>query len=225
VRAALLAAAVLLLAPAPATAAGSGVLEGRVVGVVDGDTLDLLVDGAELRVRVAAIDTPERGQPFASRARQALARRVLHREVRIIAVATDVWGRTVGEVYADDVCVGCELVRDGFAWAYRGRGEDRVMLELEREARAARRGIWSLPETQRIPPWEWRAEEAAARAARTWEAPARAARTPEPGCDPPPSCRELTSCEEARRLLAECGHEGLDGDGDGIPCESLCRGP
>jgi endonuclease YncB( thermonuclease family) len=218
VRAALLAAAIVFVAPAPAFAAGPGVVEGRVVGVIDGDTLDVLVDGAPLRVRVAGIDTPERGQPFASRAREALASRVMREEVRIIAVATDRYGRTVGEVYADDVCVGCELVRDGFAWAYRGDGGDRVMLGLEREARAARRGIWSLPESQRIPPWEWRGAEAAARAG-------PAEREPDPGCDPAPTCRELKSCAEARRVLSACPGASLDGDGDGVPCEALCGDP
>jgi endonuclease YncB( thermonuclease family) len=216
VRAELIAAAILLGSPAPVAAVGSGVIEGRVVGVVDGDTLDVLVDGAPLRVRVAGIDTPERGQPFASRARQALAGRVLHEEVRIITVATDRFGRTVGEVYADGVCVGCELVREGLAWAYRGGGEDQVLEALEREARAAGRGLWSLPESRRIPPWEWRGAEAE----RRLPEPA-----PDPACDRALSCRDMQSCEQARRALARCGRSGLDGDGDGIPCESLCAGP
>jgi endonuclease YncB( thermonuclease family) len=218
VRAAALAAALLLACAAPASGAGSGVLEGRVVGVVDGDTLDVLVGGAPLRVRVAGIDTPERDQPYASRARQALARRVFQKEVRIIAVATDRFGRTVGEVYADDACVGCELVREGFAWAYRGAGRDPVLLELEQEARAAGRGIWSLPAGQRIPPWEWRAGETAPRA--PGPEPELA-----PGCDPTLSCRDMQSCEQARRALSECARDDLDGDGDGVPCEALCAEP
>ena len=76
-------------------------------------------------------------------------------------VAVDRYGRTVGEVYADDVCVGCELVRDGHAWVYRQFSDDPVLLELEAEAREARRGLWSLPESERMPPWEWRRRGAA----------------------------------------------------------------
>jgi hypothetical protein len=34
----------------------------------------------------------------------------------------------------------------------------------------------------------------------------------------------MTSCEEARHYLKDCGLKRLDGDGDGVPCNSLCRG-
>jgi hypothetical protein len=33
----------------------------------------------------------------------------------------------------------------------------------------------------------------------------------------------LASCDEAVRYLQQCGGAGIDGDGDGVPCESLCR--
>ena len=117
-------------------------------------------DGAEtLRIRLAGIDAPERRQAWSRRAREALAQRVLGRTVKVNAVAIDRYRRTVGEVYADDVCVGCELVREGHVWVYRHYTDDPVLLALEAEARAARRGLWSLPESERVPPWEWRARE------------------------------------------------------------------
>lgn len=37
-------------------------------------------------------------------------------------------------------------------------------------------------------------------------------------------CGEMLSCEEARFYLTKCGVRSLDGDGNGVPCESLCRG-
>lgn len=36
-------------------------------------------------------------------------------------------------------------------------------------------------------------------------------------------CTEMDSCAEARHYLTSCGAKGLDRDGDGVPCESLCR--
>ncbi len=36
-------------------------------------------------------------------------------------------------------------------------------------------------------------------------------------------CKEMTSCEEAMHYLNDCGLTRLDGDGDGIPCESICQ--
>jgi endonuclease YncB( thermonuclease family) len=136
--------------------AGAEFFEGRVVKVVDGDTIVVLVGRESRRVRLFGIDTPERGQPWANKAKEALARRVFGKPVRVNDVATDRYGRTVGEVYADNVCVGCELVREGNAWVYRHYTDDPVLYELEAEARAAKRGLWSLPEAQRVPPWEWR---------------------------------------------------------------------
>ncbi|WP_371199592.1 excalibur calcium-binding domain-containing protein [Hyphomicrobium sp. MC1] len=43
-------------------------------------------------------------------------------------------------------------------------------------------------------------------------------------CGTKRTCREMSSCEEARHYLRDCGLRRLDGDGDGVPCNSLCRG-
>ncbi|WP_272874700.1 thermonuclease family protein [Roseomonas haemaphysalidis] len=51
------------------------------------------------------------------------------------------------------------MVRGGHAWVYRQYMTDRSLLPLEAEARAARRGLWSLPERERIPPWAWRRQQ------------------------------------------------------------------
>ena len=194
--------------------------DARVVGVKDGDSIVVVRGGAgsEEDIRIYGIDAPERGQPWSRRAREALSQRVFGKEVRINAVTTDRYGRTVGEVYADDVCVGCELLREGHAWAYRRYTKSKVLLALEAEARAARRGLWSLPETEQVPPWDWRHGK-------------REVGTPQPAVAPESSgftcggktyCREMRSCAEARFHLAECGLTRLDGDRDGVPCETLC---
>jgi endonuclease YncB( thermonuclease family) len=139
-----------------ASAQGRTHFDARVVRVIDGDTLDVLADGERVRIRIFGIDTPERGQPWSRKARDALTRRVAGKDVRINEVETDDYGRLVGEVYADDVCVGCELVREGHAWVYRAYTHDPVLLQLEADAREHRRGLWALPEAERVPPWEWR---------------------------------------------------------------------
>ena len=217
-RALVVVAASLLLAQA---APAQRILEGRVVRVFDGDTIEVLSGGQTVRVRLAGIDTPERGQPWATQSKKALSARVFGKEVRVNEVATDRYGRTVGEVYADDVCVGCELVRDGHAWVYRHFTDDPVLLELEAHARAARRGLWSLPENERVPPWEWRrARPSRARKTRPVEKDVVA----DLRCGAKTYCREMASCAEARFHLESCGLTRLDGDGDGTPCESLCRG-
>jgi len=41
-------------------------------------------------------------------------------------------------------------------------------------------------------------------------------------CDGRHLCRQMRSCAEARYFLEVCGVTRLDGDGDGVPCESIC---
>ncbi|WP_272800066.1 excalibur calcium-binding domain-containing protein [Sphingobium sp. AntQ-1] len=43
-----------------------------------------------------------------------------------------------------------------------------------------------------------------------------------PSCGGKHLCRQMNSCEEAYHYLYQCGVGRLDGDGDGVPCESIC---
>lgn len=43
-------------------------------------------------------------------------------------------------------------------------------------------------------------------------------------CGTKRTCKEMSSCDEARHYLIDCGLKRLDGDGDGVPCNSLCKG-
>ena len=132
-------------------------LSGRVVAIADGDTLTLLTpDKRQVRVRLSGIDTPERAQPYGSRARQELSDLAFGKEAEVAVETTDRYGRTVGRVHAQERDVNAEMVRRGAAWVYRQYNRDLALLALEAEARAAGRGLWALPEAQRVPPWEWR---------------------------------------------------------------------
>lgn len=151
---ALLAAAVLLVT---ATFADSPVIQGRVVSIADGDTLTLLTaDKKQVKIRLAEIDTPERGQPYANKAQDELSSLVWQQEISVRTVTIDRYGRTVGRIYVGDLDVSAEMVRRGAAWVYRKYATDNRLYALEDEAREAKRGIWRLPEAERMPPWEWR---------------------------------------------------------------------
>ena len=213
-------------------------LTGRVVGVSDGDTLTLLVpDGAsfkQVRVRLAEIDTPESRQPYGNRARQALSDLAFNQQARVVVQDTDRYGRTVGRVFVGGVDVNAEMIRQGAAWAYRQYLKDQSLLTLEAEAKGAKRGLWGLPETERCPPWDWRRGRCATASAPAAQAPASPAAAPTSApssaasgsgftCAGKRRCGEMTSCEEAKFYLTVCGVRSLDGDGDGVPCEKLCR--
>ena len=152
--------AVASMLAAQVAAASAAEIAGRVVGITDGDTLTLLDEARrQVRVRLAEIDTPERRQPYGDRARQALSDLAFGKAVRVDVQDTDRYGRAIGRVRKGAVDVNAEMVRRGAAWVYRQYSRDPSLLRLEEEARAARRGLWALPEAERTPPWEWRAAE------------------------------------------------------------------
>jgi len=127
---------------------------GRVTTVHDGDTVTVLTGGVARRVRLVGIDAPERGQPYASASRRALAARVAGRDVTVIERGQDSYGRTLGRVLAGERDANSSQVRDGYAWVYRRFESDPALIALEAEARAARRGLWR--SAAPVPPWEWR---------------------------------------------------------------------
>jgi endonuclease YncB( thermonuclease family) len=219
----LLVLALLLLFSFPALAAE---LRGEVVGISDGDTLTLLTaTRQQVRVRLAEIDAPESRQPWGSRARQALSALVFRKAVVVTVQDTDRYGRTVGTVWVGGRNANAEMVRQGQAWVYRQYLRDRALLTLEEEARQARRGLWSLPEAEWVPPWAWRRQEHTTGQPALSSTPRASAASGASGfsCGGKRLCREMSSCAEARYHLQQCGLSRLDGDRDGIPCESLCR--
>ncbi len=104
-------------------------LTGKVVGVTDGDTITILVAERTIKVRLAEIDTPERGQPWASRAKQALSDKVYRGQAEVRIVDTDRYGRTVGHVWVGDRHINREMVREGHAWVYRKYLDDKTLLD------------------------------------------------------------------------------------------------
>lgn len=124
----------------------------RVQRVVDGDTL-LLVGGE--RVRLIGIDTPESvkpdtpPEPFGHEASAFTKELAEGREVRLVfdRHREDQYGRTLAFVYIGDVLLNEEIVRQGYSRAetrfdFRSDFQTRFVA-AEKEARAARRGIWS----------------------------------------------------------------------------------
>ncbi|KQW64658.1 thermonuclease family protein [Variovorax sp. Root411] len=133
-----------------------------VVGISDGDTLTARCGrlGAyeRVKVRIAAIDAPEKAQPYGQRSRQALSNICFRAQALITEIDTDRYGRTVADVSCNGEDAGSRMVADGWAWAYdynhlatrRGGG----LFRLQDGARARHLGLWA--DSEPTPPWEWR---------------------------------------------------------------------
>lgn len=141
-------------------------ISGYVVSIADGDTLTLLTSDKErVKVRLAEIDTPEKKQPYGQRAKQELASLAFNQDAQISVLDTDRYGRVVGRVVVNRVDVNAELIRRGAAWVYRDYLKRPELIALETEARRLRKGLWALPESERMPPWQWRKAQRDSRAA------------------------------------------------------------
>jgi len=134
----------------------------KVIGVADGDTITVLRDRSQVRIRLDGIDCPESGQAFGSRAKAYTAALALGKVVKVRPRNKDRYGRTVAAVLlSDGRNLNHELVRAGFAWWVRKyASHDSELARLEAEAQAARRGLWS--DGHPIEPWEWRNARATA---------------------------------------------------------------
>ncbi len=150
-------------------AASADTLTGKVVKVVDGDTLYVLdANYKQHKIRLAGIDAPERKQAYGLASRKHLASIVAGKQVTVEYQKRDRYGGIVGKVLlvvvfhtsGDEIDVCLKQVKAGFAWHYKKyqheqRREDQKLYAVaEANARDARLGLWR--ENNPIPPWDHR---------------------------------------------------------------------
>lgn len=130
--------------------------QARVISIADGDTLTVLHNRTQIRIRLYGIDCPESGQPFHSRAARRTAALAHGQTVTVKPESRDRYGRLVAWIILPDGrSLNEVLVAEGLAWHFRRFApHNRRLAQLEQSARDARRGLWQLDGP--IPPWEWR---------------------------------------------------------------------
>ena len=125
-----------------------------VVHVVDGDTIHVQCGARVEKVRYIGIDAPEIHHPIwgaepGGREAAALNRRLVggrHVRLELDVRTRDRYGRLLAYVWVDDLMVNAELVRLGYAQVMTVRPNVRhqaLFVKLQREARAAGRGLWA----------------------------------------------------------------------------------
>ncbi len=199
-------------------------LEGRVVGVHDGDTVTLLMAGnRQIKVRLAQIDAPELDQAFGQQSKQSLSAMVFNKTIKVEKETKDKYGRTVGTLFVEGIDSNKEQIKLGMAWVYRKYLHDQSLLSLEEAARQAKVGLWA--DANPMAPWDYRHGGKEKKARDTLIAPRepKAHQDNNAACGNKHHCKEMASCEEAKFYLTQCGLTRIDGDGDGTPCEKLCR--
>ena len=130
---------------------------GKCVAITDGDTIKVLINGKETKIRLYGIDTPERGQPFGKAAKQFASNYCYGKEVRLNITGTDRYGRKIAWVYVagNKSSLNEELTKAGLAWWYEQYApKDFNLRDAEKAAKKEKRGLWASRDA--INPKIWR---------------------------------------------------------------------
>jgi micrococcal nuclease len=132
---------------------GDFTIDGYVVGIVDGDTFDVLVNKQVLRIRMLDIDAPESGQPFGKAAKKLLASLIFNKTVHCVWLEKDRYKRFLATVKCDNKDVCLQMIQQGLAWKYyacNNVGYEQAM----QKAKANQLGLWK--DKRAIDPHDWR---------------------------------------------------------------------
>lgn len=157
----------ILLLTAPlllANTSTADTLNGRVVGVSDGDTATVLdATNTQFKIRLLGIDAPEKKQAFGNKSKEHLSDLVFNKHVQVEYSKKDKYGRLVGKITVNGVDANLEQVKAGMAWHYKQYQREQseadrfTYTQAEDHARAEKRGVWVDPEP--TPPWDWRKQQ------------------------------------------------------------------
>lgn len=129
----------------------------KVIGVKDGDTVEILLNGVGQSVRLLHIDAPEKKQAYGMAAKSVLSDFCYGKEVALEGkVSKDRNGRLLAVLITrKNINVNASMIVSGYAWHFKKYSKDPYYAGLERQARKERIGLWADPNP--VPPWEYRA--------------------------------------------------------------------
>ncbi len=179
----------------------------KVTRVIDGDTIELSTGE---RVRLICIDTPEKSEEGYSEATDYLESLILNKNIELIKdiSETDRYDRLLRYIYLEDgTFVNERIVYYGYGKAYPYNPDTSLCPEIqeaEQYAKDNKLGIWKGTIEEPV-------EESSSSSNVVCSSDYY-------------NCGDFSSCLAVMEVFNACSSDihGLDGDDDGIPCESLC---
>jgi endonuclease YncB( thermonuclease family) len=130
-------------------------IEGKLINIDDGDTFTLLDQNkVQYKIRLNAIDCPEKGQEFSKKAKDFTYQFCAGKTVVAELLDTDKYGRNIANVTVNGKSLNEALLTNGLAWHYKKYNSEERLAALENNARSKRINIWSL--TNPMAPWIFR---------------------------------------------------------------------
>lgn len=199
-----------------------------VTHVIDGDTIQVVIDNKKETLRLIGIDTPETvdprkpvqcfGKEASAKAKSLLSGKSVRLEADPTQGERDKYQRLLRYVFLENGTNFNKLmIAEGYAHEYTYNTPYKYQVEFkqaQKEAEANKRGLW--------------ADDACSTSSTSPTQPPRqesgtSGTSGNFACSGKTLCGQMTSCAEANFYLNTCGVSRLDGDKDGVPCESLCN--
>ena len=126
-------------------------IHGRVVRVLDGDTIDVMLSQHPMRVRLVNIDAPEKKQDYGRWSEKIMKSLIAGKTVTVTYFQRDRYGRILGQVYAPDgMNVNQFMVRAGLPGYMSSTTQIPCCLSFRTKPDNKKRGLWS--DADPVPP-------------------------------------------------------------------------
>jgi len=132
--------------------------EGKVVGVIDGDTIEVMINGKAEKIRLYGVDCPESGQAFGTQAKKFTSDACFGKTVTVEITDVDKYGRFIGTVrYPNGSTLNEALLAAGMAWWYKEYAPEAWnLMDLQVQAMETDAGLWV--DTAPLAPWDFRSK-------------------------------------------------------------------
>lgn len=197
----------------------------KVLKVIDGDTIQVVVDSKKETLRLIGIDTPETvdprkpvqcfGKEASAKAKSLLSGKSVRLESDPTQGERDKYQRLLRYVFLEaGTNFNKLMISEGYAHEYTYNTPYKYQSEFkhaQKEAEASKVGLWA---------------DGACSSSNIEPKPSGNVQNNAQGvyaCDCSKLCGQISSCDEAYYQLNQCGCSKRDSDRDGVPCESICR--
>ena len=135
--------------------------QGVVIKVVDGDTVDVILDNnITKRIRLLYIDAPEIKQKHGIESKIFLEKNILNNKVTVNPEKIDRYNRDLAQIFIFDreqekaIFINAKMIKSGHAWVYKYNRSNKYLINLETHARLNKLGLWKYESP--LEPWKYR---------------------------------------------------------------------
>ena len=137
---------------------------GIVSKVSDGDTIHVLHENQIIKIRLSHIDAPERKQAYGMKSQKFLEDMVLNKSITAACKMKNgkwdrgFYGRPICNIFLYEAnsptYINAKMIKSGNAWVYKRERNNGYLINLEKDAKENRRGLWNI--SFPVEPWVYR---------------------------------------------------------------------